>query len=244
MEEKLQGHKTIEFQYLGPSPFHADFFVARSETAERAEKDISLSGAGYRTLFFEYPERDDQLVDAFVALNHDILSRFYHVVRYRNRSMHLGSNIADGTQSLIASSRSPGRPAIWRWFRHGPIIDNVYKSILDQKMNNIALADFLAEANADETIDQSSVIYQFIKRYSKDQFAVPTDDVKDILKMLEDRRQGYIRNTTTLMSGLIGGILGASLTFLLGFYAANSKSTIASPRSASPPFAAPQNSTK
>jgi hypothetical protein len=45
--------------------------------------------------------------------------------------------------------------------------------------------------------------------------------------MLEDRRQGYIRNTTTIVAGLIGGILGAALTFLLSSHSMISKGSLA-----------------
>jgi hypothetical protein len=232
LEEKLSGHEEIEFQFLGPSPFHADFFTTRcnDHTADFTESDISLSGLGYKTFYFEFPVSDEELLDAFVTSHQPILSAYYSVIRYRNRSMRLGSKIADGTQSLILGSRLGGFTSLNRWFRQGPIIDKVYKSILDQKLNNIELTNFFSGLNANEEIDETSVVLRFIERAAKDPFAVPTDDVKDILKMLEDRRQGYIRNTTTIVSGLIGGVLGATLTFLLSSHLATSKSSSTIPR--------------
>lgn len=144
----------------------------------------------------------------------------------------------------MTSRRSRGLSAIGSWFRQGPIIDGVYKSILDQKMNNIAWVGFLTEAKSNETIEDFSIIYQFIEREREDQFVVPADDVKDILKMLEDRRQGYIRNTTTILSGLIGGILGASLTFLLGSHATNVKPASPQPQLSEPSSTVPESQSK
>lgn len=89
----------------------------------------------------------------------------------------------------MSGTRSRGISAIRQWFKYGPIIDRIYKSILAQKTNKIALADFLSEAKADETIDEADILYRFFEREVNDQFSIPTDDIKDVLKMLEDRRQ-------------------------------------------------------
>jgi hypothetical protein len=152
LEEKLSDQGEIEFQYLGPSPFHADFFVAScsDHSADSTAIDVSSSGLGYRTFYFEFPVSDDKLIDTFIASHQSTLSAYYSVIRYRNRSLRLGNKIAGGTQLLISSSMSGGLTSIRRWFRHGPIIDDVYKSILDQKMNNIELTNFFSSRKADE----------------------------------------------------------------------------------------------
>jgi hypothetical protein len=116
----------------------------------------------------------------------------------------------------MSNSQSQGWVAVRNWFGHGRIIDYVYESILSQKMNSIELANSLNEARDDEILKDESVIYKFIEREIKDQSLIPTEEVKDILKMLEDRRQAYNRNYTTVIAGIIGGVLGASLTFFLG----------------------------
>lgn len=247
LEEKLRGNAKVQFQFLGPSPFHADFFVTRhnGQHGEAIAKDISFSGRGYRTLYFEFPVADHELIDSFISINQDILSLYYAVIRYRNRSMRLGAKIAEGTEQLYSRSQSRGfLSSIPRWFRNGRIIDDVYKSILDQKMNDIGRARFLTEAKETDTIDESDIIYPFIEREAKDELWMPTDHVKDILKMLEDRRQGYIRNTTTVVAGLIGGILGAGLTFLLSSHATNLKPLGPLPQLSVPSSNAPQIQSK
>ena len=148
-----------------------------------------------------------------------MISAFYELVRYRNKALNYEVEIENKTRMLIAGSRSSGTNTLRRWFGSGAVIDDIHQSILDQKMNSIAMARFISSRTRDEIIDDTSVIYLFFERVIRDETAIPTDDVKDILKMLEDRRQGYIRNGTTIVSGLIGGVLGATLTFLLSSHA-------------------------
>lgn len=80
LKEKLRGDKKIEFQCLGPSPFHADFFVTRREEGEGVvSKDISLTGRGYRTLYYEFADSEPKQINHFIAFNHEVFSTYYIV---------------------------------------------------------------------------------------------------------------------------------------------------------------------
>ncbi|MCW1990685.1 hypothetical protein ACVJGC_008276 [Bradyrhizobium diazoefficiens] len=215
LTEKLKDHQEIEFQFLGPSPFHADWFVETSNTDAATERDLSASRLGYRTLLFQFPVKEDELIDAFIEKYKRMIGAFYDLIRLRNRDLICEINIENNTRDLIARSRSSGRNIFRRWFGNGSVIDDVHQSILDQSLNTIAIGRFVASHMRDEIIHESSVLYHFFEENLKDETSPSTDDVKDILRMLEDRRQAYIRNTTTVVSGLIGGILGATLTYLL-----------------------------
>ena len=63
LEDKLNDHPTVEFQMLGPSPFHADILVDEPEvdsngnTDRSGQEDLTEPGDGYRTLFFTYLEQ-------------------------------------------------------------------------------------------------------------------------------------------------------------------------------------------
>lgn len=63
LEDKLNDHPTVEFQMLGPSPFHADILLDEPEvdsngnTDRSGQEDLTEPGDGYRTLFFTYLEQ-------------------------------------------------------------------------------------------------------------------------------------------------------------------------------------------
>ena len=51
LEEKLSDDPVIDFQVLGPSPCHVEVFIDTATSAAAVEaKDLSIVGAGYRTL--------------------------------------------------------------------------------------------------------------------------------------------------------------------------------------------------
>lgn len=104
LQEKLKEHPTVQFQFLGPSPFHADFFVeATDEKNDNSAKDLSISSRGYRTLLFIVPARDkDGLVPAFINLNNEAFGTFYRTVRYRNRALILKSKITSKVGPFLA----------------------------------------------------------------------------------------------------------------------------------------------
>jgi len=220
LTEKLRGHPVVEFQFLGPSPFHADVFVdAAHEGSDGLLKDLSDSNRGYRTLCFSVPTRDEQpLMPSFINLYNESFGTFYRTVRYRNRALRLKSKITDKVQSIFSHTKISRWERIRRWVNQGAVIDEILEAILKDRMNRLALNQQLDEAKDKGDFRDDGIISKFIYAEASDISPAPVDDVKEILKMLEDRRQSFIRNGTTVLSGLVGGILGATLTFLFTSY--------------------------
>jgi hypothetical protein len=238
-EEKLRDDRFVEFQYIGPSPFHADIFALQAADAERAPviKDLTSPGDGYRTFLVELATGDDDEVREFIRAYHDIFGTFYTACSYRSASIHLASNIMRGTTDLFSDGvRKKGWNAFRRRLRQGQIIDSVFQSIIHEKMNRVELDGYLARKKESEEIDQTNPFFRIVEKEAADLYEVPTHDVKEILKMLEERRQGYFQNFATLISGLVGGLLGAAigaiLTFLFGYYISAESNR---PKNANPP---------
>jgi hypothetical protein len=112
-----------------------------------------------------------------------------------------------------------------RWFGQGRAIDEIFASILADKLNRAELSEHLAEAKTRDMFQGNSLVRPFIEREANDVSPAPSEEIKDILKMLEERRQATIRNSTTVVAGLLGGIIGATLTFLLATYTGHVRPT-------------------
>lgn len=109
------------------------------------------------------------------------------------------------------------------WLNRGTLIDEIFEAILRDRMNRLTLEEYVEDAKDKGDFRDDGILSKFIYDQASDISPAPIDDVKEILRMFEDRRQSFIRNGTTVVSGLIGGILGAALTFLLTSYVGPSK---------------------
>jgi hypothetical protein len=220
LEEKLEGHPTVLFQTLGPSPFHADIFVDQiTPTTMEIAKDLTLPGDGYRTLYFRSAEKSSGARIADFASKHQGgLAAFYMLVRLRNHAHRLRRSVTDGALDLLQPPEQKGRWAAfqhWRGYRER--IDAVFEALLQEKLNRVAQDRSEADLNKDDTVERSSLFYQFIERELSETTQMPDEDIRELLIMLEERRRGYFENLSTLVSGLIGGLLGAALGAFLTF---------------------------
>lgn len=220
LEDKLGSHPKIEFQSLGPSPFHADVFLAEAVQGEKVEpKDLSTT-SGYRTFYFPSASgRSSGQIAEFIDRYHATIAAFYTVVRNRNYRNRLSQAVTDGAMDLLQPPITSGRWATfqyWRAFRQR--IDDVFEALLQEKINRVRQIRLTTEIEVDdEKIERESLFYPFVQRELRQSGVLPDEDIRELLVMLEDRRRGYFENAATLFSGLAGGILGALLGAALTF---------------------------
>jgi hypothetical protein len=107
LEDKLKDHPTVEFQTLGPSPFHADILLGGPEvdstgyTDPAESEDLTKVGDGYRTLFFTIPGTGEEKVFRFVGEHQAILAAYYSIIRLRNYGRSLRTAVFDGASDLL-----------------------------------------------------------------------------------------------------------------------------------------------
>ncbi|SHH37736.1 hypothetical protein SAMN05444169_7141 [Bradyrhizobium erythrophlei] len=220
LEEKLRDNTKVDFQSLGPSPFHGDIFLDQSPQggAIEAPKDLTKPGSGYRTLYFPTVaiKPNAQLAE-LVAKNHGTRRAFYTVIRRRNYAQRLARAVTDGSLELL---RPPERTGRWATFQHWrgyrARVDEVFTALLNEKMNRVSQGQLALEIEEDETILRSGPLYHLLER-TRDAAQMPDEDIRELLVMLEERRRGYFENVATLFSGLVGGVLGAALGAALTF---------------------------
>jgi hypothetical protein len=211
LDEKLKDDPEVQVQMLGPSPFHANIYLG-PDTEENTSKclDLTHPGDGYGTFYFSMsPESAADQFILFVETYNHTLSSFYLVVRLRNHSSILATEVIDATQELL---EPPSGGVIlsfnyWRAFKGR--IDPAFQSLLREKMNRLSQARTLNALMQDDRLRTESPFIPYIEREIADANLIPDEDVREILLMLEQRRQGYFGRATTLFAGLLGGILGA-----------------------------------
>jgi hypothetical protein len=169
LSDRLGNNADIEFCMLGPSPFHADFFLISGKPLSDGD-DYTIEDLtafrGYRTLVF-YSEESD-ILDHFVKQTEPTFSAFYGSVRETNHGYKLYYGLMTGIDELLR--RTPGFFSRFAyWFRSKQRIDGLYELFVRMKEQNIASKGYLNKLYDDETILSKSVIFRFIEeRFESD----------------------------------------------------------------------------
>lgn len=93
----------VSFEYLGPSPFHADFFLRPGEaTLDQSFVLEETKRRGYNDLVFKYSQNQspDKALDDLLDELSSELSLFYEIQRRAVRLMHAGDNLTANWQAL------------------------------------------------------------------------------------------------------------------------------------------------
>jgi hypothetical protein len=186
LKEKLRGHSVVEFQALGPSPFHADVFLTKSDGSKAPAEDLTLPGDGYRTIVIrsDGTTREKKITE-FMLEYQPVLATFYDAVLIRQASLALRNKVTTGAQRLLDAG--PGGN-IWTrfnlWRRFGQQIDKVYSDLLSEKLYRSVGQGFADELKYDEQVLPDSVFWSFIEREIEDRSDVPDEDIRELLIML------------------------------------------------------------
>lgn len=209
LEEKLANHATVDFQMLGPSPFHADLFLTPDAGSED-DVDATKPGDGYSTLILRVEgSTPSERVADFLRRHAAVLGVFYEAIAIRLQSGRLAARVVSRARALL--ERPPGN--IWRRFQRWRSlrgrIDKAFSALLEEKMHQATVHGFVARVQEDREVDQTGIFYQFVEREIELRSHLPSEDIREALVMLEERRRGYFETSATLFSGLAGGIIGA-----------------------------------
>lgn len=210
LEDKLQNDKNCHFRSLGPSPFHADVFlnVLEGKNSEILSSQIEPHSRGYDDVSIKITvEKDTDPLGVFIERYQGILGAYYALVLKRNRSLSNDAHVFNAVQDLI--ERGKTKRFIKNFYQEKSLIDSVYEKILDDKLNRIAIERDVLQKTRDSIFDKDNVFYSFVEKEIQDISKIPVDEVREILNISESRRQKFMQNSATLLSGLIGGIIGA-----------------------------------
>jgi hypothetical protein len=213
--------EAIRFECLGPSPFHADFFL------EEEADDCAPTGTicereerrGYDCIRFKWHVgilRNRS--EAFESLHTHIETQlqFFYQLNHLSLQRALGwSEFSDSLRSLTDKHRAAGVRAVWfNTFRAGPEIHDAM----------ITLAEFEGAdlQNLHETKRQlisltSAELFEAeLQRYVQKEFdefdKFPVEQAGRILTLLESRRSKRLNIVVTLLAAIVGGAVGALLT--------------------------------
>jgi hypothetical protein len=219
----------IRFDFLGPSPFHADFYLMEdaNEKLEKNDYDINgyyvnhISTKGYNAFDMRYkknthPSLEESKEALFLELSSEA-GLFYSLVHDRILQTREWEKLEGLVDYLLETSKATGFKGVWnKVFTLSKQVQDIIILLSEFESNQI-WASSIRKINCRQLINARRRSY--LKAYideELDEFPdYPVRQIKDIIDLLENRRSKTVDNTIVVIAAVIGGIIGSLLTLLI-----------------------------
>lgn len=213
----------INLECLGPSPFHADFYLTPGDYKDSNEilRCVVNKLKGYDSIKFEYDDRIiTKSIDAkeyFLEEVGDEFGLFYHINNGDLIRMQQWENLQALLAELIELNKTTGLK--YTWFRITQVYGLIQEITIMLTEFESADIDFKYEINKEFRDINRERTEGYLNEYLKEEINeirnYPTNQVREILNLIENRRSKRIENLIAIFSALIGGIVGSLITLFL-----------------------------
>ncbi len=216
----------VTFNSLGPSPFHADFSLKQNDSDDAYNiliNDVSERGAGYKRFELMYPHSvmsEGRIIQTVVSEIGPFLSSYYALERDRINLMYLTEIANNHLSDLIDIEETRGLRRVYnQLFRAPTVISSILTSILNIEIEKSRANRFLAERQREKELAEDTPLYIFIERQIAGRGIYHPGETQEIVRLCEGRRLKLAENLAVLVAGLLGGIVGALLTWAISTHA-------------------------
>jgi hypothetical protein len=210
----------VSFEYLGPSPFHADFFLRPDEaTTDQSFVMEETKRRGYNDLIFKYSANgspDEALDDLFDELTSE-LGLFYEIQRRAVRLMHDGDNLTTQWQAL--QSKVTPNLGLFDLRSRMRIHRDAQALVSDAYTLQAQYAVDEQQVQRDIASTYEKGVQTYLEKYVCDRSEkLPVYPVESILKWGEHVVETSLKSAeiaAVVLSAIGGGIIGSLLTSLM-----------------------------
>ncbi len=216
----------IEFQCLGPSPFHADFYIKAFE-GERPKSNRPFwskqhKSEGYDCVeFFFDPQVLEDEIEArdfiFEEIQNEI-GLFYHIIQIENSRRIEWEEVNEKLTNIIRLQRMKGFKGAFKRYFSTPQLNEVFISIAEFEQNDLFLNQAMQNDYKDmydkDNSDASS-LRSYIENRIKARTDYPVRQLVELANFFENRREKQFELFVVLISAILGGIVGSLFTILI-----------------------------
>jgi hypothetical protein len=219
----------IEFESLGPSPFHSNFYLFDNKTRKSKSGALEYYGfdvvhipnKGYDTINFYFDKKIysdlEEAKDALFFQLSDELGLFYRAIHANALQIDHWESIEELLEELIERSKAKGiKAALEKFTQTDKQIQNLVVELSEFESNQI-FNSFSIKSSYQNFMREGikPCLDTQIKEAMENIPVYPTSQVREVITLLENRRSKTIDNFIVLISAVLGGIIGAILTLLV-----------------------------
>lgn len=217
----------IDFQFMGPSPLHADFHLT-AEPEHYGEEpwdfDLSITHTrGYDRYDIAYnvenfPEPDSALNSLLVDLL-DELDVYYLATQLAREDMHSWHKLQELSEDLSNLQEARGFKAYFARILKAPLLlDRAFVALTRFETKTLVKDSLMHESyEGTYSTDAPPYLKELVDRRLKESnIKYPSEQLSKLLHLYETRRLSAAELRVVLVSAVSGGAFGALVTTLLG----------------------------
>jgi len=209
----------IRFEFLGPSPFHANFFVMTSNQANGEQIEFNHEETkGYDKIEFTCPESiglDDALNEIIYELESELGFFYWFTANNRRRSRkweELESAVEEFIDATPKGLISEARLQLSQRYE----VDRLIRDISNYKMSELMFFQMMKENYAG--IYENDAHMGFLKKFNKHHIEAPidfpVDELISVIKFISERRGKAYELIFMILAAICGGVIGSLMTLV------------------------------
>ena len=214
----------LKFEILGPSPFHADFFLKPNKElfANKLSHKFKCQvndDTVYKRFTFSYDPNfyrdiEDALSSLFKLLKNE-LGVFYMITHHRVKEWRYWDAVQNNLDIILKEkNKTWAKKFFRRYFILPRLVENVIFALTDFESDKQRSKYLIERAYYKIVRQEKTFLKDFIQEEISDKYNYPTTQTREILNLIETRRSKFQEALVILISALIGGSLGAIITIL------------------------------
>ncbi|WP_343604080.1 hypothetical protein [Fluviicola sp.] len=214
----------IEFESLGPSPFHVDCYLKPEIDVHEDDwlfdvRELTQKGFDKVTINYNSKEFSDAN-EALDLLKEDIVDEFgycYKFISIQNQKRQFWSEIHELVDELIIIQKAKGIKGFFqRLFRRSSKINTLFTEIADFEGLQIATNGLKQyEYNEIYRANDQTFFQKYIDENLEEKYGYPVKEMSELISFFESRRVKSIELIIAIVASIIGGVIGAVATMML-----------------------------
>jgi hypothetical protein len=217
----------FELQRLGPTPFHANFYLLEHKPEDSPAppegdhfwefiSDCSRI-TGYDLWMFYYnPEEFDNISVAQNSLYYQLseeASVYYLIKRHQSQNLKEWVNIENLAGEIFQRKTNSFKNKISRLFTEGSKIENLvlrlsqFESgrLIQNTINQTSISNVLG-------VDRAAFLDDHIHNLDDEEYQYPSEQLRELIKFFDSQRSRLLNSIAVVFAAIVGGMAGSLLT--------------------------------
>ncbi|MET3945798.1 hypothetical protein ABIB49_000473 [Arthrobacter sp. UYCu512] len=223
LAQHISDTSKVKFSSVGPSPFHAEFYLAAGGRLNEIFECDVVPTRGNDDIVFRYDESSfGDLVEAQTALMQEVgpeLSLYYQLVRSRNARSRAAAEVARQAQTLVSLHTERGFKGRWRrLFQSGAQARQLSLAVMDAELGAAWDSEHSEKAIQSCYKSADGYLRSYIDAVAINSLSPLVVNARNVVHQLESGRTKELEitlvTTATLAGAVAGGLISAVVTLM------------------------------
>ncbi len=212
MREYLRRYidKRFTVDIIGPSPFHANFFVECNATEFGLLVNKIKEGYDRINIRAKSSTISELAGEIFEQLGQEF-NLFYLIMDLRSEQFKLASNVDQCAEMLIDGTKG----LLSRYFHQYSYIQNTIYAIAKMEEHNVDKSSIIRTRMRDTYVNDAHFLKSYVENAIDDVWDLPLDSIKGLIEFHEKQSTLRSQSILTFSNTIIQVILGAAVAYLL-----------------------------